>query len=73
MKGVKKVGEGRWRETIGSGFGTGRHKGTTKTTEVLHEGTGKVGGAQVEHWDGSMDAQVKPETVKYSMFQKEGT
>ena len=59
---------GKWQETIGHGFGTGRNKGTTRRRDVIHEGTGKVGGAQVDHWDGSVDAEVKPETVKYKMF-----
>lgn len=63
--------ESRWRSTVGHGFGTGRHKGTTKTWDVLNESDGKVGGQQVEHWDDSLDAIVRPATVRYSFKAKE--
>lgn len=62
---------GRWKETIGVGFGTGLKKGTTKKWDVKNEDTGKVGGYQVEHWDDHLDAYVHPETVHYKMFPKE--
>ena len=55
---------GKWKETVGIGFGTGRLKGTKKTTPVLHEDTGRVGGYQIEHWNDRVDADVRPETVK---------
>ena len=61
---------GRWRETIGHGFGTGRNKGGTKKWAVTDEFTGKVGGHQVEHWDDRLDAYVKPETVRWSFGPK---
>jgi hypothetical protein len=54
----------RWRETVGHGFGTGRNKGGTKSWDVLHEDTGRVGGSQTEHWDGRVDAEIRPESVK---------
>lgn len=42
----------------------GRHVGTTKKTPVPHERDGKVGGYQIEHWSGRVDAEVKARTVK---------
>lgn len=59
----------RWRETIGHGFGTGRHAGSSKTTDVRNA-SGEVGGQQIEHWDGSVDAHITPETVRYTFGGK---
>lgn len=48
-----------------------RHKGKARTTQVLAEDTGRVAGEHVEHWDGSQDAVVRPETVKLKVSVKE--
>ena len=55
----------RWRETIGEGFGTGKHKGQKQRHPVTNENDGTVGGYHVEHWSGRQDAfiTVKPSTV----------
>ena len=49
---------GKWRETIGEGFGTGRTAGQTRTHKVVNELDGTFGGTQTEHWDGRQDANV---------------
>lgn len=53
----------KWQETVGEGFGTGRNKGQTRDHPVRNEHDGSVGGKQVEHWDGSVDAVITPQTV----------
>lgn len=58
------MGEGKWRETVGVGFGTGLNKGKTKTWAVKNENTGEVGGFQTEHWDDHLDAHVTPKPVE---------
>jgi hypothetical protein len=57
---------GKWKETVGEGFGTGRHKGEKREHPVTDERDGTVGGKHVEHWDGRQDAivQVKPVNAK---------
>lgn len=52
------MSEGKWRETIGHGFGTGKNKGQKRVIPVTDERDGSVGGKHVEHWDGSQDAVV---------------
>ena len=61
---------GKWQETIGHGFGTGRRHGTEKVTEVTNEYTGERGGFQVEHWDDSMDAIITPKTQELKLVSK---
>lgn len=56
----------KWKETVGSGFGTGKHKGKTKTHPVTDERDGSVGGKHVEHWDGRQDATVNIKPVNLS-------
>jgi hypothetical protein len=63
--------EGRWRETVGHGFGTGRHKGTTKTWAVRDETNGKVGGYQTEHWNDRVDADVRPKALNLKLVAAE--
>jgi hypothetical protein len=43
------------------GFSTKR--GTSVRKPVVNEETGTPGGYHVEHWDGSQDAHVVPQTV----------
>lgn len=55
--------EGKWKETIGVGFGTGRNKGSNRRVPVTDERDGQIGGYHVEHWDGSQDAVINPRPV----------
>ena len=57
------MSEGKWKETVGAGFGTGRNKGQTRKHDVIHEKDGTVGGHHIEHWDGRQDAVVKVKPV----------
>lgn len=41
-----------------------RKAGQSEVKPVVNEYTGKQGGVQVEHWDGSQDAHVFVEPVK---------
>jgi len=65
------MGEGKWRETIGTGFGTGRNKGTTQKHPVVNEYTGREGGYHVEHWDDRVDAVVKPDALNLQLSARE--
>lgn len=69
------MSEGKWKETVGNGFGTGRRAGTTKKVPVTDERDGAVGGYHIEHWDGSQDAVInaRPVNVKTGVPSKEGT
>lgn len=50
-----------FREKIRSiNFG-GKKRGKTEVKPVINEDTGKIGGRQIEHWDGRVDAVVTPE------------
>jgi hypothetical protein len=43
--------------------------GTTRTRQVLREegpNAGSVGGVQVDHWNGRMDATVYPDVVRHT-------
>ena len=53
-------------------IGTSWHKGKTKDVPVRNEHDGTIGGKHVEHWDGSQDAVIQPQTVKRSMRPQEG-
>lgn len=54
-----------WQERIGVGERQPTSKtGRTRKRPVLNEFTGKVGGYQIDHADGRMDAIVKPETLR---------
>jgi len=46
--------------------------GTTKETPVKNEIDGSVGGKQVEHHDGSVDAVIVPATVGAKSQTQEG-
>jgi hypothetical protein len=54
---------GRWQETIGEGFGTGKHAGTERKHPVTDQRDGTIGGYHTEKWDGSQDATVKIKPV----------
>jgi hypothetical protein len=55
----------KWQETIGEGFGTGKHKGEKRKVPVTDERDGGVAGFHTQHWDGRQDATVfaKAKTV----------
>jgi hypothetical protein len=59
-----------WRER-GAAFGHDRGH-TSKTTPVLNEFTGRVGGTQTEHRDGRVDAHVTPETYRIKTGAADG-
>ena len=47
-----------------SGVGFITKQGTSKTTRVRRDTDGKLGGTTTEHWDGRVDANIGPESVK---------
>lgn len=55
---------GKWKETVGEGFGTGRNRGKTRKKSVVDERNGQIAGHHTEHWDGSQDATATPGTVR---------
>lgn len=55
---------GKWQETVGEGFGTGRKRGTSRKHNVVDERNGRSAGHHTEHWDGSQDATATPGTVR---------
>lgn len=50
----------------------GRYVGTSKDIQVRREDNGKLAGKQTEHWDGSVDATVYPETARRVMSRSTG-
>ncbi len=58
---------GKWQETVGTGFGTGRNKGTTKRESVTDERDGTEAGYHLEHWDDRVDAVATPKTTKMNI------
>jgi len=63
---------GKWKETVGEGFGTGAHKGEKKKVPVTNENDGTIGGFHVEHWDGSQDAVITPSPITARAKPQEG-
>ncbi len=53
-------------------IGTARHKGTDRHVAVRNEHDGTIGGKHVEHWDGSQDAVIRPQTIRRAMRPQEG-
>lgn len=51
-----------WR-TRGRAFGTGRHRGESRTIPTRSELDGQPNGWDVEHWDGRRDCTVTPRTI----------
>lgn len=52
-----------------------RHQGTSRTTNVIREEgrtRGSVGGSHTEHWDGRVDATVRPETKHFTKSRSTG-
>lgn len=50
-----------WQKRIGVGERQnryGRHAGTSKEILKYREDNGKLGGKQIEHWDGRVDANI---------------
>lgn len=66
------MSEGRWKETIGVGFGTGLKKGTKRKKPVTDELRGGIGGYHVEHWDDSQDAFITPQPIAAKARPQEG-
>lgn len=64
-----------WQKHIGVGERQvvyGRHAGTSRDIPVRREDNGKVGGKQTEHWDGSVDATAKVDTIRAVFDRKTG-
>jgi hypothetical protein len=38
-------------------------RGSSNRKPIRRDSDGKVGGVQIEHWDGRVDAQIVPESV----------
>lgn len=62
----KRVGVGERQHVYG------RHVGKTKSTLIPREDNGKLAGKQTEHWNGSVDCTVYPETKELRLNTKEG-
>ena len=62
----KKIGVGERQHVYG------RHAGTSRDVIIKREDNGKIGGKQTEHWNGSVDCTVYPETQKLVMNRKTG-
>jgi hypothetical protein len=41
-----------------------RRVGEPEIVPVANENTGRVGGYQIKHWDGRVDAIIRPETIR---------
>lgn len=64
-----------WQKKIGVGerqYLFGRHVGGTKDILIKREDNGKIGGKQTEHWNGSVDCTVYPETKNLRLDSKTG-
>jgi hypothetical protein len=62
----KKIGVGERQYVFG------RHAGTSREIEIKREDNGKLGGKQTEHWNGSVDCTVYPETKRLILDTKTG-
>ena len=47
-----------------SSVGVLTKRGSSNRKPVRRDSDGKVGGVQIEHWDGRLDANVVPESVE---------
>ena len=69
-------GRSEFQERIGVGERQhlfGRHAGTTRTRPVINDdgsSRGQAGGTHTDHWDGRMDATVKPNTLRAQVSRK---
>lgn len=62
-----------WKDTHGVPAPIiGYKKGAKRKTPVIHEADGEVGGYQVEHYDGSQDAEIIPKTIGAKSKTMEG-
>lgn len=50
----------------------GRHNGSSREVLIKREDNGKIGGKQTEHWNGSVDCTVYPETKNLLLDSKTG-
>ena len=48
-----------------------RKTGQSERRPVTNELTGKIGGYQIEHWDGSQDAEVRPDSINLKTATQE--
>jgi hypothetical protein len=62
----KKIGVGE------SQYVYGRRAGSSRDIPVYREDNGKIGGKQTEHWNGSVDCTVYPETKNLILDRKTG-
>lgn len=62
----KKIGVGERQYVFG------RHAGTSRDIIIKREDNGKLGGKQTEHWNGSVDCTVFPETKHIVLDTKTG-
>lgn len=55
-----------WQKKVGIGERQhvyGKHAGSAKEYPIYREDNGKLGGKQVEHWDGHVDATIIAPTL----------
>jgi hypothetical protein len=62
----------KWQETVGEGFGTGKHKGTTRDAPITDDRDGTRAATTTEHWDGRQDAVVHLKTVNTKTRVQQG-
>ncbi len=62
----KKIGVGERQYVYG------RNAGTSRDIIIKREDNGKIGGKQTEHWNGSVDCTVYPETKRLVLDTKTG-
>lgn len=62
----KKIGVGERQYVYG------RNAGTSRDVIIKREDNGKIGGKQTEHWNGSVDCTVYPETKRLVLDTKTG-
>lgn len=62
----RKIGVGEKQHLFG------RHVGGSKDILIKREDNGKLGGKQTEHWNGSVDCTVYPETKNLRLSTKTG-
>ncbi len=73
---MEKDNRSEWQKRMGVGerqIRYGVHAGTTRDIPAPREdGDGRILGKYTEHWDGSMDATVRPDTIRAVYDRKTG-